>query len=141
MGQADGDVAATGADIGDLRRLQLEAVQNLECFFDDEFRFGTRNEDRRCDGEIDAPELPDADDVGRRLTGDATRDPLREHRLERRWRFATALGKQPHTIPPEDGTGEQRHIDRGFSRRDSGGDELCACPGQLLVQGECVVSQ
>src|SRR5688572_11669253 len=82
-GATDGDVAAAGADVGDLGRLEREAVQNLERFLDDELRLGPRDEDGRCHGEVDTPELAHADDVRGRLAGDAAGDPLGERRLER----------------------------------------------------------
>ena len=67
---------------------RARSVQHVERFLDDEFRFGPRDEDRRRHGEIDAPELPDADDVRGRFARRAPRDPLRERRFERGRRFA-----------------------------------------------------
>ena len=134
--QADGDVAAAGADVGDLGRVEREreAVQNLERFLDDELGFGPRDEHGGRHREIEAPELPDADDVGGRLAGDAARDPFREPRLERGGSVGASFGEQPYAIPPENRAREQRHVDGGFGRRDAGRHELRARRGELVVQ-------
>ena len=73
--------------------------------------------------------------------GDETAGHCADIAAQVRRPFVRAYRVKPDTVPSEDGAGEQRNIDCGFCRRDPGGHELGPRPGQLLVQGECVVSQ
>jgi hypothetical protein len=102
----DRHAAAAGADIGHRQRRGPVAIE-LQHRFDNQLGRRARDQHLRRHLQLEAPELPHADDVGERLSGGASRDerlvPRREVvRLARvRVREETLGGPAEHMLREE----------------------------------------
>ena len=148
---------SSGADIGDasatlqtlagylvdlgrtLRGLGARRPQQEERLLDDELCLRARDQDGWCDGKVEAPELPDADDIRGRLVACAPGDPFRQRRLEPlRW-GVLQVGEQLGPVPAQNRTSVEIDVDGGLRVRKVRGDEPGARPGQCVVKRQLAV--
>ena len=97
-GQRDADCAGACSDIGDLRGAEPRLADVVEGGVDEEFRFGSGDEDVGRDAELEPVELACAGDVGEGLAGCALGDCRFEALLRGRVDFVGQRGVELSTI-------------------------------------------
>ena len=135
-GERQGKNAAAGSDVSN--PWDGDVLHERNRFFDDEFRFGPRNEDRGRDEKVASPELARAKDVGGRLAALAARDPFREARLESVGRRFAKPGHQRGLVPVQNRADVYVHVNRGVLGLDGGRLEPRSCVRHLFEQGNGV---